>query len=400
MKILSRFFLVSFLFCFFSSLVQNLYAYVLPHWSVSSRLSHGEDRGEIVALQKDEKIIVAATSNYGGQANFVLLRYFPDGRLDVSFGNKGKSVVDFGGRDRVYGLAVEPDDKIVLAGYSENRNKFSVVLARCLPDGKLDNHFGQEGKVIVPFDQPLEIHFLARDRLGRFVVVGFVGKKNQTDFLLGRFLSNGKIDKSFGKEGWARSDFGTGDRLYGVALQRDEKIVVAGAVQNKEGKEACAVARYLSNGEWERLFSVGGQSGVCSSVTLQTDGKILAAGYSLTGKGNTDFFLARLNSSGRPDSTFSSHGFVTTDFLGGIDIIHDLAVEQGGLILVAGEYQSKKGRNSSGFALSRYEPNGKWISSIPFEPYPGPVQAASMKLKNDQAYLVGFANYRMILMRY
>lgn len=378
---------------------------LLPFLLFLSLSHHGDDRGEIVRVQPDGKIIVAATGDYQRKADFVLLRYQANGNLDTSFGNQGKTVIDFGGRDRVYGMVMQPDGRIVLAGYSDQHGKSAVTLVSFLTNGKLDEQFGDKGKVFIPFDDPLEIHFLARKPNGKCVVVGFIGRKDQ-DFLIGQFLPNGFIDKSFGQQGWVRENFSAVDRLYGLTLQSDGQIIVAGSIQNSNGQDQCAVARYSDHGQREWMWAHNNSRSVCSSVILQKDGrdnvpKILAAGYSEKEKNNNpDFFLERLTSGGQSDSTFGTNGSVTTDFFRGTDIIHDLSVQNDGSIRVAGEYQSDKGKKLSGFALAQYSHDGKLISSFPLKPHSDPVQAASMDIFKNKIYLTGFANHHLVLMRY
>ena len=64
---------------------------------------------------------------------------------------------------------------------------------------------------------------------------------------------------------------------------------------------------------------------------MQSDGKILVAGSS-----GGDFVLARYTPDGTPDATFGTAGLVTTDFYGGADSGQSVAIQSDGKILVAG----------------------------------------------------------------
>ncbi len=376
---------------------------LLPFLLFLSLSHHFDDRGEIVRVQPDGKIVVAATADYQSKADFVLLRYQANGHLDTSFGNQGKSVLDFEhGRDRVYGMVLQPDGKIVLAGYSSKHGRSALVLVRVLANGKLDEPFVTAGytKPKLKSEGQLEIHFLARKPDGKFVAVGFAGGKDQ-DFLMAQFLPDGLIDASFGQSGWVRENFSAVDRLYGVTIQPDGKILAAGSIQNSSGQDQCAVARYSSHGQREWIWTHPGDRSVCSSLILQNDGKVLAAGYLEKEKSNNpNFFLTRLTSDGKSDLSFGSNGFVTTDFFGGVDIIHDLSVKEDGSIVAVGEYQSNRKDKFSGFAIAQYSRDGKLDSSFPLEPHAGPVQAASMQIFQNKIYLTGFANHHLVLMRY
>lgn len=78
---------------------------------------------------------------------------------------------------------------------SENDGVFKWIIARYLPDGRLDRRFGKNGKITTPF-QALAMAILP-DR--RFVVAGVSGD----DLIVARFRPRGAIDTSFGSDGLA-----------------------------------------------------------------------------------------------------------------------------------------------------------------------------------------------------
>ena len=75
-----------------------------------------------VALQPDGKSVAAGlTVKTDADFDFALARYNPDGSLDLSFGTGGKVTTDFfGHRDEAYGVAFEPDGRILVAGSAES----------------------------------------------------------------------------------------------------------------------------------------------------------------------------------------------------------------------------------------------------------------------------------------
>ena len=90
----------------------------------------------------------------GGNFDFVLARYNADGSLDASFDGDGRVFTDFGFSDVAYGVAIQPDGKIVAvgnarSGSSRDTNEFGV--ARYNPDGSLDASFDGDGKVLTAF---------------------------------------------------------------------------------------------------------------------------------------------------------------------------------------------------------------------------------------------------------
>ena len=90
------------------------------------------------------------------------------------------------------------------------------------------------------------------------------------------------------------------------------------------------------------------------SVTLQPDGKILVAGNAYNGA-NYDFALVRCNQDGSLDTSFSGDGKLTTDFGASSDYGQSVTVQSDGKIVVAGFSQSG---GSSDIGLVRYNADG------------------------------------------
>lgn len=110
-----------------------------------------ELRGYSAAIQPDGKIVVAgyyfvnATSKY----DFAVVHYNSNGSLDNSFSGDGKAGIDFGGIDGANSAAIQPDGKIVMAGFSQgNEGQYKFVVARLNGDGILDNSFNGDGEII------------------------------------------------------------------------------------------------------------------------------------------------------------------------------------------------------------------------------------------------------------
>src|SRR2546422_9595991 len=71
--------------------------------------------------------------------------------------------------------------------------------------------------------------------------------------------------------------------------------------------------------------SFGSSDDVGNAVAIQTDGKIVAAGYT-TISGSAAFAVARYNPDGTLDAGFGSGGQVTTDFGNGNDIARAVVI--------------------------------------------------------------------------
>jgi uncharacterized delta-60 repeat protein len=149
-----------------------------------------------------------------------------------------------------------------------------------------------------------------------------------------------------------------------VAVQADGKIVAAGARQGSPG--AFALARYNTNGSLDPSFDGDGKvtttfedDAGASSLAIQADGRIVAAGHSRQIRGSVpinQFALVRYSAAGSLDSSFDGDGRVVNADLGSITGLsqgaHDVAVQTDGKILATGIDAE------TDFALARYNPNG------------------------------------------
>ena len=120
-------------------------------------------QAQAVAIQKDNKIVVAGIVFYAdGTSDFAVVRLNCDGTLDRTFGcdRSGTVTIDFGGDvEQATAVKIQQDGKIVVAGFSNAQGVFDFALARLTPDGRLDvtfgdkevNGFGRTGKVLIRF---------------------------------------------------------------------------------------------------------------------------------------------------------------------------------------------------------------------------------------------------------
>src|SRR5439155_22671435 len=95
--------------------------------------------------------------------------------------------------------------------------------------GKLDPTFGSGGKVVTAIDDGAAAQAIALQRDGKLVVAGSVGYYgSNTDFEVARYTPRGRLDRHFGREGKVATDFGTGEDASAGKNQRDGRSVVAG----------------------------------------------------------------------------------------------------------------------------------------------------------------------------
>ena len=220
-----------------------------------------------VALQSDGKIVAVAA---GGLSVLRIARLGPDGSPDTTFGAGGMRTIDLGGSaEGAEAVAIQPDGKILVAGYGSADKAFVVV--RLHADGSLDAGFADGGvrRVDVVPGLMEEAHALALQADGKIVVAGEAHHPVQPirDIALARLDANGSPDLMFGSGGSVRIPGSAFDVARGLAIQPDGKILLAtrsGAVRlNADGT---ADARQPA------------ASGQAEALAVLPNGKVLVAG--------------------------------------------------------------------------------------------------------------------------
>lgn len=310
------------------------------------------------------KIVVVGLSGSSpfDPADVAVVRYnMTDGSLDPSFDGDGKRADDFGNfAATARGVITQPDGKIIVAGDTDD-----FALMRYHPNGSLDLSFAGDGKVTTNIDGNDFGSAVALQPDGRIVVAG----KSENKFAVARYNADGSLDPAF-SGGTVTTTIGAASGATAVALQADGKIVVAGASGPSNGtNEDFAVARYLPNGMPDLTFGSGGQvvTGIgnendqATALKLQLDGKILVSGNAMIGA-TRQIAVVRFNSNGSLDGSFGSFGVVATDFGADQGLAFAMALEPNGRIVVAGS--TLDANNIYRFALVRYLANGSLDSSF------------------------------------
>lgn len=306
-----------------------------PNGVVNISLGDGNDFGTAVAAQADGKLLVAGYHKDGASTNMVVLRVNADGTLDPTFGTaddgteNGIVNISLGdGNDIARDIAVRADGKIVIAGDSVNADgSANIIVARLNADGSLDESFGQSedgtpnGFVASSLgngDDTANALVLQAD--GKIVVAGNrVAEDGSSNMIVARYDATGVPDATFGTSG----DDGTPEGFVNLSL--------------------------------------GDGNDVARDLALQGDGKIAIAGDSVMADGSSNVVLARLNADGTPDDSFgvtedgTPNGFVATSLGEGNDFSTGLAVQTDGKLVVAGYHQEGESTN---IAIARYETDG------------------------------------------
>jgi uncharacterized delta-60 repeat protein len=352
---------------------------------VTTAVGLGDDGAHSVVLQSDGKIVAAGYST----DVFAVVRYNIDGSLDTTFDTDGKVTTAIGSFDSAYSVVVQSDGKIVAAGYSDNGSKYDFAVVRYNTNGSLDTTFDTDGKVTTAIGSGTDIAYsVVLQSDGKIVVAGYSYNGTNDDFAVVRYNTDGSLDTTFDTDGIVTTAIGSNiDRANSVVVQSDGKIVAAGYSYNGSNFDF-AVVRYNTDGSLDTTFdtdgkvttAIGSGTDAAYSVVLQSDGKIVVAGHSRIGS-NDDFVVVRYNTDGSLDTTFDTDGKVTTAIGSGTDEARSVVVQSDGKIVAAG--YSRIGSNFD-FAVVRYNTNGSLDTSFDTD---GKVTTA-VGLGDDEAYSV------------
>jgi uncharacterized delta-60 repeat protein len=239
--------------------------------------------------------------------------------------------------------------------------------------GGLDRSFGEDGRVTTLFGGSDSMSFLgglAVQSDGEVVAAGATSPASVRNFkfALARYNLDGTLDDTFGGDGKVTSTFFSNESFANdVAIQDDGKIVAAGftldEVSRRLQRSRFALARYNSDGTLDRTFSGNGKVTTrvaarsrVSAVAIQPDGKIVVAG--LARKNHKQVFaLARYNTNGSLDGTFGDDGTLTT-FLQFPMGQTDVAVQADGKIVLVGTVEVPDSVLDVRFAVLRYRTDG------------------------------------------
>ncbi len=315
-----------------------------------------------VALQPDGKVLLAGDfALVNGVARPNLARLDPDGSLDPGFDPTG------GLSGLVFRLAVQPETGAVLAAGQFNAvaGQPCASLARLHPDGTLDVGFHPQ----ISGPDGWFIGAMAIQPDGRIVIGGnFDQVAGQPRNGLARLSADGALDPTF--DPGAGLNGGT---AYDLAVQADGQVIVAGVFTRVGEMDQAGVARLGPDGGTDPTFATdvlaGPLAGAVYAIALQPDEKIVIAGAFDTVDAEPRFGIARLQADGRLDASFDSGAGIVGDGTA----VHDLTLLPDGGVAITGSFTAVGEAVRSGIAV--LTTNG--LPKIEFDPGPGLAPAGS-----------------------
>lgn len=322
-----------------------------------------------VAVAPGGNIVIAGS--YNGQ--ILVARYSSAGALDTTFNTTGVGAVDATDRlEQATGVAVQPDGKIVVVGFSGLDAGRDFVAARLNPDGTMDTTFGVGGVSTSDLSGTGDADFataVALSSSGKIFVTGSARVAGNFQFTTMCLNSLGSPESSFGAGGVVKTDFGVGDdQAFGVVLSGTD-ILITGSSQHAT-HTSVAVARYHSSGALQTSFGLGGIRGIDvpvgegsgRSIAVQSDGRIVI-GFDANDPA-TDvktWGAARLTAAGASDVTFNGSGLQTTTLPTTTYPLAGMVLEANGMIILGGTLASG---SITVFGAVRFDSSGAQDSSF------------------------------------
>jgi uncharacterized delta-60 repeat protein len=230
-----------------------------------------------VALQSDGKIVVTGGfAQVNGTERRGLARLHPDGSVDFAFLVASKDLPQ-----TIEAIQVQPEGKILVAGYTIDMVALHGHVVRLMPDGTRDTNF------VFVTGPDRGISALALQADGKILAAGYNWESyyRQYGFIV-RLNADGSQDLTFGG---ATGEVGVngwdGEGVISMVVQPDGKILVGGSFFNSEDPDYGSFTRLHADGSRDLDFQPGftlsrwaDDIESVTSIALQADGRILIAG--------------------------------------------------------------------------------------------------------------------------
>lgn len=386
------------------SLDTNFGSAGIVYTSIDSFDTHSYD----IAIQADNKIVVAGAKNLSGVSDFLVMRYKEDGTIDSSFGLNGMTVIDLGGFDVANCLVIQSDGKIIVAGTSNS----TIALIRLNSDGTFDNSFDSNGIILTEESGSIQDLVLQAD--GKIIATGSTRTTN-IDFFVYRYNADGSPDSTFGLDGKVTTDIiWWEDYATGVAIQPDGKIVVCGYARTGVFTDPVLI-RYNTDGTPDTSFGTNGITiydnpsdfDFISDLAIQSDGKIILGGFH-GNTNNSNFALYRFENNGTIDESFGNNGYVI-DTVSSTQFGRSLVIQPDGKIILTG-FSTDPNTDQRNIYSARYNATGNLDKSFGINGYVlsdlgGVSDVHSSILQANQKLLVAGeyhngSNYESVILRY
>lgn len=271
------------------------------------------------------RAIAAICSWQNGIPSLVLARRSFDGSPDVSFGNGGLRPVSGRWSESVpQGMVKSASDEMFVLVSVPNGDTCNMAVLKLQPDGTPDTKYGQEGwcmhalgklKYAVPRSA-----VLLED--GKLVVAGVCnGADNSTDFFLCRLLPDGTVDNSFGQNGLVTRDVKFKDRADDIDVLPDGSLLLSGVCAGKSSKriDQYMMLRFSHSGEWVKSYGLTTTGG--GELKVVNDDERIVSYHSLVSPRDEKIYaISEVASEYKTETLLSLHVYLSDLALGLLDV--------------------------------------------------------------------------------
>jgi uncharacterized delta-60 repeat protein len=290
-----------------------------------------------VAVQADGNVLTGGGfGEFNGAERRSLVRLKSDGTPDAGF-----PADPVGSLSSVRTIALQADGKVLLGGdFSTVLGQSHYRVARLNSDATLDSTFLDR----LPAGTPT-VDNMATQADGKILVAANDSKSAPKPFSLTRLNSDGTVDPSFvnGLDGAAL-------QLWHIATLPGGKVLAGGEAKAGEVSPSRLLWRLNNDGSHDAGFAANLSGSSVRTMALQSDGKILIGGGFSGAGGSAQGGVARLNTDGSVDTGFMN------GLSGANRIVHCLALQSDGKVLIGGEFTMVNGVSRN--RIARLNPNG------------------------------------------
>jgi uncharacterized delta-60 repeat protein len=236
----------------------------------------------------NNKVYISGTS-----LNDVVYNYYTnETNLDI---NEYQYLITFSGGD-VNDIKINNGKLLVLGDFTSYLNYTISGLIQINTDGTIDGNFNN-----FLFTGFTDVSSATIQSDGKILLVGgFTNYDGNTIGNILRINSDGSYDSTF------NTGLGFNNYVRKAIIQSDGKIICVGDFTDFDGNTCGYIARLNSDGSYDSTFVTGTGFNTTTRTTLiQSDGKIIVGGNFTFFDGNSCDYIARLNSDGSFDNTFS-----------------------------------------------------------------------------------------------
>jgi uncharacterized delta-60 repeat protein len=244
-----------------------------------------------ISIQTDGKIIIGGSfQEYDGVSVNHIVRINYNGSFDSSFN------VGSGCDDVVWTSQIQDDGNVIIGGdFSSYNGSTCGRIARISPNGSIDlSYTTGVGADDFIFSSALQSN-------GKLVVCGqFTSYDGFQAKRMARINADGSYDWTFNTSSGFDGD------VYNCDIDSVGRVIAVGAFEKYQGQLLSGVVRLDSIANFDGFFTVGtGADNRVSSISIQSDGKLIVGGHHVYYNGRKVLGLHRVDSLGLLDTTFS-----------------------------------------------------------------------------------------------